>query len=119
MLHFETVEPDTLAILKKLMTIEELHSFSLVGWTALSFTYGHRISDDLDLFSERDTENSMVEEAIHLVFGSDFQIRQSTEVGIFGFIRNSKVDLVHYPHPWIRPIRMIVSDSFFLNSNYN
>ena len=42
MLYFETVEPGTLSLLKELMTIPELRSFSLVGGTALSLQYGHR-----------------------------------------------------------------------------
>jgi len=33
------------------MEIPELKGFSLVGGTALSLLYGHRISIDLDLFS--------------------------------------------------------------------
>ena len=51
MLHFETVESNTLSILNELMNMPELMEFSLVGGTALSLLYGHRISVDLDLFS--------------------------------------------------------------------
>jgi len=50
MLHTETVEPGTLSLLKELMALPSLNSFSLVGETALSLRYGHRSSIDLDLF---------------------------------------------------------------------
>ena len=58
MLRFETVEPDTLSILNQLMEIPELLQFLLVGGTALSLLYGHRMSIDLDLFSNKSFENS-------------------------------------------------------------
>ena len=44
MLHLETVESNTLSILKRLMALPEIKSFFLVGGTALSLQYGHRIS---------------------------------------------------------------------------
>ena len=52
MLYTQTVEPGTFALLKQLLDMPELASFSLVGGTALSLVYGHRISIDLDLFSD-------------------------------------------------------------------
>ena len=51
MLHTNTVEPNTLELLKKLMSIQILDDFFLVGGTALSLQIGHRKSIDLDLFS--------------------------------------------------------------------
>ena len=60
MLHIKTVEPHTFSILKELMTIPELLNFSLVGGTALSLLYGHRMSIDLDLFSNKAFENRVL-----------------------------------------------------------
>ena len=54
MLHRSTVESSTLDLLKELLAIPELKDFYLVGGTALSLKYGHRISVDLDLFSIKD-----------------------------------------------------------------
>jgi len=50
MLSLRTIEPHTLELLKKLMTLPELSSLRLVGGTALALQYGHRSSIDLDLF---------------------------------------------------------------------
>jgi len=50
MLHTETVESGTFSLLKELMVLPSLKPFSLVGGTSLSLRYGHRSSDDLDLF---------------------------------------------------------------------
>ena len=50
MLSLRTVTPDTLELLKALMSAPELSSLRLVGGTALALQYGHRVSVDLDLF---------------------------------------------------------------------
>ena len=54
MLFFETVEPQTLTLLKKLQSIPELADTRLVGGTALALQLGHRISVDLDVFGKWD-----------------------------------------------------------------
>lgn len=54
MLYKNTINEGSLALLKELMGVGELSKFSLVGGTALSLQFGHRISDDIDLFIETD-----------------------------------------------------------------
>jgi hypothetical protein len=51
-LYFNTVTPLLKNILEDLMEAEEFSSFRLVGGTALSLYYGHRMSVDIDLFSD-------------------------------------------------------------------
>jgi hypothetical protein len=68
MLHPETVKPLAFSILKQLMEIPELKDFSLVGGTALSLTYGHRKSVDLDLFSNQPFENTVIIAALKKSF---------------------------------------------------
>ncbi len=95
MLHHSTVEPATLDILKKLLSISELKNFFLVGGTCLSLRYGHRTSVDLDLFSIADFDNEEIITAIKRHF-PQFTYK-SNRVGVFGFIDGLKVDLVkHY-----------------------
>lgn len=53
-LHFNTVTPLLKTILEDLMKAEEFNAFRLVGGTALSLYYGHRMSVDIDLFSDAD-----------------------------------------------------------------
>lgn len=57
MLHLETVESDTFAILKKIQSLPELNSTRLVGGTALALLLGHRHSVDLDFFGNWKAEN--------------------------------------------------------------
>ncbi len=99
MLHFNTVEPSTLAILNRLMTLSELNNFYLVGGTALSLQYGHRISVDIDLFCNEKFENEIILKALEKEFGKALEYEGGfTRFGIFCFINNVKVDIVHYPH---------------------
>lgn len=54
MLHKETVEEGTLALIKRLMDDDALAQFYLVGGTALSLKIGHSKSIDIDLFTHKD-----------------------------------------------------------------
>lgn len=51
-LHYTTTSPQLLSILKKLMESREFDAFRLVGGTALSLHKGHRLSVDIDLFTD-------------------------------------------------------------------
>ncbi|MBR5924158.1 MAG: nucleotidyl transferase AbiEii/AbiGii toxin family protein [Bacteroidales bacterium] len=51
-LHYETVSPLLINSLRKLMEAEAFRPFRLVGGTNLSLQFGHRISDDIDLFTD-------------------------------------------------------------------
>ncbi len=82
--------------------------FSLVGGTALSLLYGHRMSVDLDLFSDKPFENSNIIAAVKKKFKDKFVTEEKqVRFGIFGFIDDVKIDLVRHPHPLIRPLQTI------------
>jgi len=104
MLHTETVEPGAFSVLNQLTKIPELKDFSLVGGTALSLLYGHRKSVDLDLFSNKPFENTIVTKALEKKFKTSFVNRSTNpNFGIFGFVNDVKVDIIRHPHPLIRP----------------
>ncbi len=52
MLHYNTITPLLRSVLAALMSAEEFDPFRLVGGTALSLYYGHRMSIDIDLFTD-------------------------------------------------------------------
>lgn len=108
MLYTQTVEPRTFALLKQLLDMPELASFSLVGGTALSLVFGHRISVDLDLFSIGSVDQEQVLKGLQVQFGNSLDYKGNyKQFGIFCFVENVKVDLVPYRHPLIRPIQVI------------
>ena len=103
MLYYNTVEPGTISLLKRLQSLEVLSNFSLVGGTALSLKYGHRISVDLDLFSEDNIDKEKIIEALRLEFGDSFIPEISpAKWAVFSYIDNVKVDIVSFKHPLIR-----------------
>ena len=75
MLQLKTVEPNTFSLLKQLMEMPELQDFHLVGGTALSLLYGHRMSVDLDLFSNKPFENENIIDILSTKFGASFENR--------------------------------------------
>jgi len=51
-IHYNTVTPLLKSILYELMKAKELEKFRLVGGTSLSLQLGHRLSVDIDLFTD-------------------------------------------------------------------
>lgn len=105
MLHSKTVEPGTLSLLKDLMEVPSLEPFALVGGTALALRYGHRSSIDLDLFYHESFDKIAIVKNLEEIFNQRFVYKQEhTQFGIFCFIDEIKVDIVHYPYLPIAPI---------------
>ena len=102
MLRKETVGESTLELLKILMEDELLKNFFLVGGTALALQIGHRISIDLDLFTQTSfDENEMLsnlEERYQ--FQTDFQAKNTLK----GSIKGIKVDLITHSYPLVKPL---------------
>lgn len=118
MLYTKTVEPGTFSLLKELMDIPSLKSFSLVGGTALALRYGHRSSIDLDLFFHDNFDKIQIVRTLENVFKHRFVYKQEhTQFGIFCFIDNIKVDIVHYPHFPIAPFDIEEGIRFYSNAD--
>ena len=85
------------------MTLPELQTFRLAGGTALSLQYGHRISVDLDMFTDRSFDLAELEVALrerYPTFIKDF----SNRLGFSGYIKGVKTDFVNWSVPFTRPI---------------
>ncbi len=105
MLHTEALLAGTLPILERLMRIEALDQFALVGGTALALRYGHRVSVDLDLFSA-ELDHERLVGVMRAEFGTAFRYEPPAQrsIGIFCYVEEVKVDMVRYPHPRIADI---------------
>jgi len=101
MLHLETVATSTLELLNELQGLDSLRETRLVGGTALSLQYGHRISVDLDLFAcnlEADFI-TIISEIKNK--GYTIEIRKQSSSILIAMVEEIKVDVVNYPYPWI------------------
>ena len=98
MLQYGTIEPRTLDLLRKLMRLDELKDFYLVGVTALTLVYGHRLSIDLDLFSMDEFQNEALLAVLERNFSGLSYSNPHNRIGLFAFIHDVKVDFVKYYH---------------------
>jgi predicted nucleotidyltransferase component of viral defense system len=118
MLHQSTVEPRTFSLLKHLIDLKGLENFALVGGTALSLKFGHRISVDLDLFSQQKIDITLINEQLKTIYGKDFSNENpSLKFTIFCYIKEVKIDFVHYPHQLLKPIETIEGIRMYSNED--
>jgi len=103
MLFLNTIEPKTLALLKRLLALPVLSETRLVGGTALALQLGHRISVDLDIFGKWNYSEDM--------FGEFSAIGQAEKESgtpdgkmAFFYIDGVKIDCVAYDmYEWLEP----------------
>ena len=113
-LQYQTVKPILRSTLERLMEKEEFAPFRLVGGTSLSLRYGHRMSDDIDLFTDAEY-GSLDFHKLQEILRKEFPYCQGDCGGIVGFgtsyiVGNSKEDCVKfdlfYTDPFIRPMEV-------------
>lgn len=110
-LQFQTVKPILRSTLERLMTIEEFAPFRLVGGTSLSLRYGHRMSDDIDLFTDAEYDSIDFERLQKVIRRSfPYCYGDCGDVVAFGtsyWVGNSKDDCVKldlfYTDPFVKP----------------
>lgn len=103
MLHYDTIQPGTLGLLKRIMAVPELNDFNLAGGTSLALQIGHRVSVDLDLFGKRPFERQEILDLLENV-GAVREIQHFKNIFILQ-IDGVKVDFVNYKYPLLREIR--------------
>ena len=113
-LQYQTVKPILRSTLERLMEMEEFTPFRLVGGTSLSLRYGHRMSDDIDLFTDAEY-GSLDFHKLQEILRKEFPYCQGDCGDVVGFgasyiVGNSKDDCVKldlfYTDPFIRPMEI-------------
>ena len=105
MLHKETVAAETLDLINRLMADEDLQNFNLVGGTALALMTGHRISVDIDLF----TDTAFDAKRLSSILSNKYRIEnlETDSNTINCFIEDIKVDCIAHRYPWIQPVAVV------------
>jgi predicted nucleotidyltransferase component of viral defense system len=106
MLFLNTAKTETYELLQELMQIPELSEFVLVGGTNLSLKYGHRISIDLDLFTNEPFDLEEVFTGIIQVLPQSIKLDQRKQT-IWLNIDGVKVDIILHQYPYLRPVELI------------
>ncbi|RZJ80806.1 MAG: hypothetical protein EOO20_25670 [Chryseobacterium sp.] len=105
MLYKNTVTPETLDLIKRLMKDASLEQFFLVGGTALSLKIGHRISIDIDLFSVKNFDPNLLQDHILWNYGSNLKVIGTG--ALMGLIDGIKVDFITHPYPHVQPLDLV------------
>ncbi len=106
MLYQNAVPPATLELLKAICSIKELESFSLGGGTSLALRMNHRLSVDLDFFTNVNFKTDLVFQIITKKFASAELLFEQNQTMMFS-INDVKVDFVLYPFPWLHSFDII------------
>lgn len=109
MLFKSTVQSSTLGLLERLSKDEILKDFVLVGGTALALQIGHRISVDLDFFSNQPFEQDKLADYLHRNY--QFELDYIAKNTIKGEIDGVQIDCISHQYPWI--------SSFITDENFS
>ncbi len=99
MLHTETVDANTLDLLKQIQANPNFHETRLVGGTALALQIGHRKSIDLDIFGNIRLESLELTQELQ-TYGT-LSIRSASQRIHHLMLRGVQLDIVQYDYPWI------------------
>ncbi len=97
MLQTQTVVPDLLELLKKLMKESCFSNYFLVGGTALSLQMGHRNSIDIDLFGKQNIDYDLFIDVLN-EYGKTEVTKNSKNI-LITEVNGIKVDFVNYNYP--------------------
>lgn len=105
MLFFSAVSPETLELLREIQDLPVLNDFYLVGGTALALHYGHRISIDLDFFTNEEfNTNTLIETFKDKITLEILSVAQNS---LTLNIRSVKTDFIRHNYPLLNPIQEI------------
>ena len=83
------------------MSLQDLNLFRLVGGTSLSLQIGHRISVDLNFFSEKSFDNDGIQRLLQSET-EQFELQSMSGTGFSCFIQGIKCDFYNWSVRFIR-----------------
>jgi predicted nucleotidyltransferase len=100
MLHIETIDNETLDLLKRIQSNPYFSQTRLVGGTALALQIGHRKSIDLNLFGKIEINPIELQQELQ-AYGTLSLRNDSARIHQF-LLRGIQVDVVQYDYPWLQ-----------------
>jgi hypothetical protein len=98
----DAATPELLELLHELFRIDDLEAFSLGGGTSLALRFGHRTSDDIDLFSQAAFDTESLLQSLCGRFSKP-EILNRTSGSLCLAIREIKVDILHHAYEQLEP----------------
>jgi hypothetical protein len=103
-MHAETLTKNTKKIWNKIKKFEKIKDFYLAGGTALALQIGHRISVDLDFFSDEPIKKTLLQD-IEDFFEKPVEVLIKSKNELTIMIDEVKVTFLHYSFPLIYPLK--------------
>jgi hypothetical protein len=105
MLQKNSVRQPLWNLLKDLQKSPVFENYFLVGGTALSLQLGHRISDDIDLFTRTDINKDEIFDFLNKNYTGKYQINNIQNIILQIAIDDIKVDFVKYDYNLIEEVK--------------
>jgi predicted nucleotidyltransferase component of viral defense system len=105
MLQTQSVGKPLWNLLRDLQKKELFKNYFLVGGTALSLQFGHRISNDIDLFTRNDINKDEIFDLLNRDYNGNYQIHNVQNIILQISINGIKVDFVKYDYNLIEDIK--------------
>ena len=94
----KTLLPDTFRAIKLVTSVTEIKQAYLAGGTALALQIGHRISVDLDFFTQREFNETQLSTKLTTIL-SEFIQDGTAKWTIWGKIGKTKFSMFYYKYP--------------------
>jgi len=101
MLFYKSISNSTLELLKNIQKQDIFKNLRLVGGTSLALQIGHRISIDLDLFGDLESEDTLNINKKLSEFGNLKTLHTTSNINIYA-LNHVKIDIVNYHYPWLK-----------------
>ncbi|MBI4680944.1 MAG: nucleotidyl transferase AbiEii/AbiGii toxin family protein [Nitrospirae bacterium] len=103
-MHFKCLPPEAWTLLKKLNKTVRTHELILAGGTGLALQIGHRISVDLDFFTQKVFSVEKVFQEMKLR-NLKPKVLEESEGSLTVTIDGTKMSVFRYPYPFIEAIK--------------
>lgn len=100
MLQKEAVSTEILSLIQKLQKDKMLRDFILAGGTALALQFGHRKSEDIDLFSGSEFDAPSLLEYLEKKYGFSMNFQAASTLK--GSIDDVRVDFIAHRYPYVK-----------------
>jgi hypothetical protein len=105
MLQKQSVAKPLWDIIKDLQKRDLFKNYFLVGGTALSLQLGHRISNDIDLFTRNDINKDEIMDLLNREYNGKYKIHNIQNIIFQISINDIKVDFVKYDYILLEDIK--------------
>jgi hypothetical protein len=104
MLQKECVSESLLMLLKKLMNSDVFKDYFLVGGTSLAMQIGHRRSDDIDLFTQKEINKDEIGDYLFNNYKGKVLVINSQKIIYQVKVNDIKVDFVRHPYNLVEAV---------------